>query len=125
MTPEQLAQIEARTEATTPGPWQVLSQCPPGKHHHDRDEMWIGTSDRATIAVVGERYTAAPAEAEFIAHARADVPALTTAVRRLRTAMETVLALHQPTEDQHADQWCAECGGGWECATVRAITDTT
>jgi hypothetical protein len=84
MTPEQLTEIELRAAAATPGPWQVLSACPPGKHDRDKDEMWVGTSDRVTIAILGERYTTAPAEAEFIAHARTDVPALVTEIRRLR-----------------------------------------
>jgi hypothetical protein len=122
MTPERLTEIELRAAAATSGPWQMLSECPPGEHHHDWDEIWVGTSDRATIAVVGERYTAAPAEAEFIAHARTDVPDLVVEVRRLRAERDAALALHQPTEDQYTDQWCAECGGGWECATVRALS---
>lgn len=78
MTPEQLAAIEARANAATPGPWRVEIRglcfpCKslPGTHLH----KW---ADGGPMAVwpVG-------ADGAFMAAARQDVPALVAEVRRL------------------------------------------
>lgn len=84
LTDERLAEIEARAQAATDGPWQAALDRPshpsvgditaPGNHHvvcfgHDYDEY--GSIDNV-------------ADAAFIAHARDDIPALLAEVRRLR-----------------------------------------
>lgn len=77
MTDEQLAEIEARANAATPGPW-VQSQ---------RDTWMVYRDGGGTPEVdVGGGYDTKE-NANFIAHARSDVPALVAEVRRLRVAL--------------------------------------
>lgn len=75
-TPLDLDAIHARCEKATPGPWF----CEP---EHQRDTRPADTYD-----VLGpEGYLAANQEhpdADFIAHARTDVPALLDEIKRLR-----------------------------------------
>lgn len=72
MTPETLAAIKARCEAATPGPWKA-DGCELYVHH---SREWVGETLRPDDP-------RAPRDAEFIAHAREDVPALVDALDRL------------------------------------------
>lgn len=75
--------IEAREKAASPGPWLVSGW-------QDPDEFWFGDGYyEGGPAVLGSN---GEADAEFIGHARADVPALVAEVRRLR---EKVAALEE------------------------------
>ena len=66
MTEEELIEIEARAAAATPGPWKNAGgYCD------------VCTSDQ-------EKEANRQANAEFVVHARADVPALLAEVRRQR-----------------------------------------
>jgi len=66
LTDERLAEIEARCNAATPGPWKnVGGYCD------------VCASDR-------EKEANRQANAEFVVHARADVPDLLAEVRMLR-----------------------------------------
>jgi hypothetical protein len=62
--------IEARVNAATEGPWQIIG----GGEYVTGAGVGIGTADGGIMA----------RDAEFIAHAREDVPALVAEVRRLR-----------------------------------------
>lgn len=81
--------IEARAEGAAPGPWMVIDPnegtgVPPGWQvvndaflnppGDDEDHAWVAV----------ELHTGDQADAEFIAHAREDIPALAAEVRRLR-----------------------------------------
>jgi hypothetical protein len=70
MTPERLAEIEARAEAATAEPWTASG--------YDVYETRSAHGD--VVAEAGLSGT----DAEFIAHARVDVPDLVVEVRRLR-----------------------------------------
>lgn len=97
MTPEQLDAIEQRAQAATDGPWHSLGNtigaevktctCAghiPGHGH----EQFCGLE--------GPLITGAePTDAEFIAHARTDVPELVAEVRRLQGQVEAVRELHR------------------------------
>ena len=112
---EALAIIQSRADAATPGPWvndgdvvQDLSQArQTGEHEWNR------------MGIIAEEHVRAE-DADFIAHARTDVPNLVAAV-------EAVLALHE--EDLyrgHLSNGCRTCGNGpngegYPCATVRAV----
>ena len=107
MTPERLAEIEARANAATQGPWEwhpyMGSGATLAKPNHPFHELNIlkTTDDWPPVA----------ADAEFIAAARTDVPALLAEVRRLQAAVERVRELHKPVPVYaHAD----ECGCGNE-----------
>lgn len=70
MTEEDLRQIEERANAATPGPWRVLKE----ERDHFIDTVCCKTP------IVREDVTFIE-DAEFIAHARTDIPALITALR--------------------------------------------
>jgi len=110
MTPDELEAIEARASAATPGPWKidememyihggdgfmVMSRCP-------LNDQWQVRGHGAEVS--GKRPRGSQdANAEFIVHARADVPALVAEVKRLRVqnsklvkaAASAVLLLHK------------------------------
>lgn len=122
---DRLAQIAARADATTDGPWGVDGAAHPGP---DDSLVVYPLEDGGAVAYVQPLH----ADAEFIAHARADVPALVAALR-------AVLDLHKRgprcrccggTRDDgtRIERWtCTECPPGsphylhWPCATVRAV----
>lgn len=77
MTQERLDEIEAREAKATEGPWGVdgPAQCGPG------DSLAVyHVEDGGTVAYVQPSWD----DAEFIAHARTDIPALLAEVERLR-----------------------------------------
>lgn len=72
LQPEELKAIEARCEAATPGPW--------GRGCLD-EEMVYATTEIASTGengpLVAETYAVnASSDADFIAHARTDIPRL-------------------------------------------------
>ncbi|MEU5838816.1 hypothetical protein ABZ820_34845 [Streptomyces diacarni] len=75
MTPERVAEIAARVDAATPGPWRV-----------DDDWAEIKAPDLDTIADYWEP-TRESGNGAFIANAREDVPALLAEVERLRAEL--------------------------------------
>ena len=97
---KRLDEIEARTTAATEGPWNVFM----GRIDHP---------GRSLIAVAYD--VGCDEDADFIAHARTDVPALVAVARY-------ALSQHAP------DGWgnCGPCDDatgedGWPCSTVREI----
>ena len=118
---KRLNEIKARAEAATPGPWEAdgtgeVSQ------HWSRPKPWetvVGTDVACMSYCYGgsAKGVERDEDAEFIAHARTDVPALLD-------ALQSVLDLHkrQPSPD---GDFCAECfPDNWDypCPTVTAIT---
>ena len=87
MTAERLAEIEARANAATPGPWWP----------EHRGVMAEGVEIVDDCAVAG--WDAYPENQAFIAAARTDVPALVAEVRRLTAA----LAAHARHTDAAVD----------------------
>lgn len=85
MTREQLDAIRARVEAATPGPWEAGTAfcCP--------DCGWVDGPKRTVCPVyegTKRTHTLDANDAEFIAAAREDVPALLAEVERLNTEIE-------------------------------------
>ena len=83
MTNEELKDIEARASAATPGPWKrrgslSLDSCVESEAFDHRDVPAV------TIDIDGER---AREDADFIAAARSDVPALCAAQRERDAAL--------------------------------------
>jgi hypothetical protein len=64
-----LAEIRARCEAATGGPWEVGHKCEIYTRHYQ-------------VGPIGDFWE--PADARFTAHAREDIPALLAEVERLR-----------------------------------------
>lgn len=117
MTLEELEAIEARANAATPSPWRTgvqnnatLEQTVANAAKHlmlgigpEVHMVWapehpltvLGPDPEAplhavTTAMAGNGPTS-PQNAEFIAHARADVPALVAEVRRLRETLRVLI----------------------------------
>ena len=89
MTDEELAEIEARVAAASPGPWTSFVE---GRDHQSGDDfIRISESDAEDDMYVsrfggsGSR-PASTADQDFIAHARQDVPAMIAEIRRLRAS---------------------------------------
>ena len=106
----ELDAIKARAEAATEGPWRVRTDYIPGVI-----EVEGPTASNDYVAEL----SADKADLEFIAHSRADIPALVAAV-------EAVLGQHEP--DVFGD--CDTCGSSYcgdffpveyPCPTVTAI----
>ena len=112
----RLDEIKARAAAATEGPW-VNDSTEIGRPFPGTDtiDVWVAESCHPNgDGIDGE------ADAEFIAHARTDVP-------RLVAALESVLELHQPYITRSAWQTCNECWNSgtaeivYPCPTVVAI----
>lgn len=79
LTPEMLEAIRKRAEAAQEGPWLSLPEI-------NGEDFAILTGDRDDTVAFGV-YEAA--NAEFIAHAREDIPALLAEVERLRKIIDS------------------------------------
>ena len=110
----QLDAIKARAEAATEGPWRVRTDYIPGVI-----EVEGPTASNDYVAEL----SADKADLEFIAHSRADIPALVAAI-------ESVLVMHKPEATGYGDWVCGACisagSHDWEstaypCPTVTAI----
>jgi hypothetical protein len=83
MTEDDLRAIEARANAATPGPWQA-------RHRHaemtaeDDESCGLGLEIDGPPEAWNRGQFARGSDAQFIAHARADIPALIAEIRRLR-----------------------------------------
>ncbi len=88
--------IRARVEAATEGPW--VADCDAG----DADRWYVDRLDRGPVCHVGMS-EAAPGDADFIAHARQDVPALLDEVARMTALVES----SRQTAQDYADEVAA------------------
>jgi hypothetical protein len=77
--------IKAREAAATPGPWAIANVAPAWASGRDEWNVVPGVIDQCTSAGCGP--IVEPADADFIAHARTDVPALLAEVERLRAEL--------------------------------------
>ena len=88
---DQLAAIEARAQAATAGPWEAADSTKvdeDGAPIHCEVNVWSASGDY--ISTVPEGFDA---NAEFIAHARTDIPDLLALVRDQRDQLDRVLEL--------------------------------
>lgn len=94
-----LAEIKARAQAATPGPW-FAGDANGGDPPHERRPFWVVSTEdtdpdlgEAPEEWAAEIRVGAQGDAEFIAHAREDVPALVAEVERLQTALGAIQAV--------------------------------
>lgn len=81
MDAKQLAEIKAREQAATPGSWQADYNTPFSNNFvgiYEETEGYIIKAEDED-----EGYSTRQADADFIAHSRADIPALVAEVERL------------------------------------------
>ena len=110
MTDEELDAIKARADAATPGPWRtgwMMRRCKK-QHPHEGEHVfeadsWIDAAHdisqvnepHALVVCTTDEYGAMlPADSEFIAHAREDVPAL----------LAYISELHEQIDANYADE---------------------
>ena len=113
----RLNEIEARTNAATEGPWRasvVATYVDADGRRRGKGGIYPGGEPGPPPLFLTMDWLAT--DAEFIAHARTDVPDMAAALR-------AVLKLHK----HHAGRGGEHCGRcfpdewGWPCATVAAI----
>jgi len=86
---DEIETMLARANAATPGPWEakrgpLIVVCPPSEREN---------AESLSVAAPGIKYGVVPqgivhkSDAEFIAHARDDVPKLVAEVRRLQAEL--------------------------------------
>lgn len=82
LTPDQLAAIEARANAATPGPWRSMVI------DADNATVWAGGNTARTSYRIARVDCRAADNVEFVAAAREDVPALLAEVKRLTALLD-------------------------------------
>lgn len=104
LSSEDRAEIQARADAATEGPWGAAKGATPdGKYltttkaekeeflrlslNDDDAELWLVDNAEVIPAVTGDG-PRAQANAEFIAHAREDIPKLLAELTRMEQALE-------------------------------------
>lgn len=118
---QRLAEIEARTKAATPGPW---------RREGDWNDIAAIDTDGTPYGVAGNDESISHPDAEFIAHAREDVPWLIERLSRAEAELHR-LAFHPDWEyatttgqrkqwdvtPPEGDGWCPNVhrgyGNGW------------
>ncbi|MFI6251474.1 hypothetical protein [Streptomyces sp. NPDC051016] len=90
LTITQLAEIEARANAATPGPWKLeLDHCDCSEYGCSHPPFAVAFGPFTSFENTTDRHHA---DAEFAAHARTDVTAMAAEIRRLRATAETFRA---------------------------------
>ena len=123
----RLDEIEARANAATEGPWEWEGEA---KAEWEIGANSLVPSRRPDDPVLyGYGYDASgievktPADAEFIAHARTDVPALVAALRavlELHARSDHTRSIGFPRADRD-EHYCLADQQAWPCTTVAAI----
>ena len=116
---KRLDEIEARATAATEGPWKVKPYGGRREESDDEIDSFVGPSEATIVEQLGcdccdVGLEVSSTDAEFIAHARQDVPALVAALR-------AVLEVH--AEMSYGCAVCEEQDQAldWPCPTVTAI----
>ena len=106
----RLDKIEARANAATEGPWMGI-RYPDG---------FLGRVIGGNGFGVAEDFPD-DADAEFIAHARTDVPALVAALRAVLNLHFKAQPIPAAFGTQEGGDYCVTCAEDWPCPTVTAI----
>ena len=145
----RLNEIEARANAATEGPWEAgdryhcqaadKCECRQGHgplidtyqhpewgtmHVHRADEPWwhAGVLYRPAGGSPGDVCSdTKSADAEFIAHARTDVPDMAAALRAVLKLHVKARPITAAYGTQEGGDYCYSCAEEWPCPTVEAI----
>lgn len=101
ITPARLAEISARANAATPGPWHYTDSG--GINGVEDDKKLLFWSVPKDFMQDGDGTHATWRDTDFIANARTDIPDLVAEIRRLRGALEEIAEM---------DAHCAEAMSG-------------
>ena len=106
----RLNEIEARANAATEGPWMGI-RYPDG---------FLGRVIGGNGFGVAEDFPD-DADAEFIAHARTDVPDMAAALRAVLELHVKARPITAAYGTQEGGDYCYSCAEDWPCPTVTAI----
>jgi hypothetical protein len=128
MSDDELAAIEARANAATPGPWREVAESGDWwiEHTNDDTREWEYVCSAGLIDPQAGPWKRQE-DIDFVVAARTDIPALVAEVRRLREIERAVLDLERLIADTlgilidqvdyddqgrelwrcHVDDWCA------------------
>lgn len=98
MDAKYLAEIKARERAATPGPWEEKTN----RHPQCNGEPW-GWISGASGNITWSGYVG-KTNADFIAHARADIPALLAEVERLTQARNYLQQLYDKLNERNENR---------------------
>ena len=110
---ERLAEMQARCDAATPGPW-FTEETPRSQNGWPTCSVVAATYRKQNVYVAFGG-VAPEANRRFIAAARTDVPDLIAEVRRQEAALAEIAALHQPAKlefDSFIEVCLTCCCGG-------------
>jgi hypothetical protein len=105
---DRLAEIEARANAATDGPWEPVVDLKRKVREHS---VWAEDADSGGHGSYVSEWLAHEVDAEFIAAARQDMPALVAAIRAVLAEVERVQVAAQPHRWIHADTITAAIEG--------------
>lgn len=101
MNQGQLNAIKERVAKAKSGPWDI-------NRNSDDDvfvtDIWFDGEDGGHVEIHGDTVASSIYNAEFIAHAREDVPALVAEVERLRKALSYY------ADEKHYEPYCIPMG---------------
>jgi hypothetical protein len=103
LSPEREAEIAARTEAAYPGPW---------RRSEEGLERTVLSEDDIVAISFGYRGNNTQAEADFVAHAREDVPALLAELAAVRAERDEYRERALDAENRsivNGREVCADC----------------
>lgn len=111
---QRLAEIEARANAATPGPWA---------RDIEQNESAVIACSSGTITTWGVRFN----DAAFIAHSRVDIPDLCAALRASLAACERLRAENAELRESREEsaEWLAATKRSREAITPPGGTDGT
>lgn len=95
----RLAGIRARTEKATAGPWEVFHRLPGLTAADDETENGVGLDIEGPTHAWKHGQFARSADAQFIAHAREDIPYLLALVAELDADRERLIAVIRSADD--------------------------
>ena len=114
---ETLNRIRRQVNAATEGPWRHISIFEVGgfvENPHGRELFDWAQDDAGTIC-------APDPDAEFVAHARTDVPALVEALRAVLNLHFKAQPIPAAFGTQEGGDYCVTCAEDWPCPTVETI----
>ena len=122
MTPG-IEQIRAREQAATPGPWEWATDKGAPDYVQLYSTAEIDEYEADILSADGGDVLLSAADADFIAHARTDIPALLAAIDELTAQRDAVLALHKEDGIHGPGVYCHHDLQRWPCETVRTLTN--
>jgi hypothetical protein len=103
LSPEREAEIAARVDAAHPGPWRRSDD-------EGSLERYVISEDDLFAVSFGYRGNSTQAEADFIAHARADVPALLAELAAVRAELTEAIGVTEGLNRRLSEEMLAGSG---------------